>query len=104
MKTKLRTIVFCLAFGLLLTGCAKKDKGKLVRISTSFSLNDAVDGKIENMYYNGTLILEKSNGEELEAVCDTSFINKIRGGQILKVKFDKELNSWKVIGIVDDEK
>jgi len=66
---------------------------KVVGVKTSFSLNEALSGDIKNMYYEGALVLETSNGEEVEALCDTSLIKNIKGGQMLEIEFDKELDS-----------
>ena len=85
-------------------GCSKSEQGEVVGVKTSFSLDQAVSGEIKNMYYEGTLILEKSNGEKLEALCDKSLIKGIKGGQILEIEFDKTLNSWKVVKIISDPK
>jgi hypothetical protein len=77
------------------------EQGKLVGINTSFSLNDAAKGTIKDMYYEGKIIIEKSNGERREALCDLSLINKLKGGQTLKVIYDRKIKDWKVVAIIE---
>ena len=97
-------LVTTMLFLFIFIGCRKTDQGKVVGVKTSFSLDEAVSGEIKNMYYEGALILEKSNGEEVEAICDKSLYKNIKGGQILEIEFDKTLNSWKVVKIISDPK
>lgn len=101
MRSLLLTIIIAL---FLFMGCSKTkpEQGKVVGVKTSFSLNEAVSGEIKNMYFEGALVLEKSNGEKVEALCDNSLIKNIKGGQMLEIEFDKELNSWKVVKIINE--
>jgi hypothetical protein len=60
-----------------------------VGVTASFDAGDASDGLISNMYYEGELILEKADGEKVNALCDTSLIGDIRGGNGLKLHLTK---------------
>lgn len=97
-------LVTTMLFLFVFIGCTKSEQGKVVGVKASVSLNEAFSGEIKNMYYEGALILEKSNGEKVEALCDKSLIENIKGGQILEIAFDKTLNSWKVVKIISDPK
>jgi len=80
----------------------KTDKGELYAVSVSFGLNDALDGRIDKSKYEGTITLKKTNGEEIEALCEPALFKSLRGGQTIKVQFDKELDAWVAIKIIKD--
>ena len=74
-------------------------QGTLFGVGVSFTLDD---GKIKKMYYENDLVLKKTDGKKIRAICPISLINDIKGGQMLEVEFDKELNKYKVVKIVED--
>ena len=104
MRLFLRNVLFSAAMLslFLFAGCTKSDTGKVVGVKARMSLGELAGGEVSDMYYEGALVLEKSNGEQVEALCDTSLIKHIRGGQVLEIKFDKALDSWKVARIVSE--
>lgn len=79
-------------------------QGKVVKVTVSFSLDEAVRGRVKNMYYEGALILKKDDGKEIKTLCPIEMVENIRGGQMLEVEFDKELNNYKVVKIVEEPK
>jgi len=100
---KMRTALLIIISLLLMISCAKPiNQGKVVGVTASFDVGDASDGLISNMYYEGELILEKADGEKVNALCDTSLIGDIRGGQWVEIAFDKDLEKWKVVAIVKE--
>lgn len=79
-------------------------QGKLVKVTVSFSLDEAARGKVKQLYYEGALVLEKDDGNEIKALCPIEIVENIRGGQMLEVEFDKELNYYKVVKIIEEPK
>lgn len=66
-----------------------------------FSLNDAIGGKLDEskMRYQGTVSVDV-DGSIITAKCDVDIVNKLKGGQ--KVKLKKTNNgNWEVIGPLD---
>jgi len=80
----------------------KKDKGEFVGANVSFSLNDALDGYIDNQKYLGTIEIKKSNGEQISALCEALLYESLKGGEIIEIEFDKDLDSWKATKILKD--
>jgi hypothetical protein len=79
-------------------------QGKLVKVTVSFSLDEAVRGKVKQLYYEGALVLKKDDGKEIKALCPIEIVENIRGGQMLEVEFDKELINYKVVRIIEEPK
>lgn len=90
-------IVFVLLFA-----CNNVETGKVVGVKASFSLNDAMSDDIKSMYYEGQLVIEKSDGEKINAICEKSLVKSIKGGQEVEIVFDKDLDSWKVVRLIVD--
>ena len=84
----------------------KKDKGELVGISYNIEFSKLTPGSVdeEDMEFAGTITLEKANGEQIKALCEPSLAKTLKGGQIIEVVFDKELDSWKATRVVGDSK
>jgi hypothetical protein len=78
------------------------EQGKLVGVTAIMSLDDAARGIVKKMYYDGKVIIQKPNGEKREALCANEFVNKLKGGQTLKVTYDRTLKDWKVVAIVNE--
>jgi hypothetical protein len=103
MKTQLVRLIFLFTLILVLIACRKTDRGILVGVKAHFSLNDLQSGLTEkNVYYDGAIVIKKSNGKEIEAICDTSLAKKLKGGQTLKVVYDEKMAKWKVISIIKE--
>ena len=80
----------------------KKDKGEFVGAQVSFSLTDALDGRIENQIYLGTINIKKANGEQITVQCEHSLYESLKGGDIIEIEFDEELDSWKATKKIKD--
>ncbi len=81
-------------------GCRDTEQAKVIGLTASVALSEAVAGEIRSLYYEGSLVLERSNGERVEALCETRLIDDIRGGQMVEIEFDEELDSWRVAKIM----
>jgi hypothetical protein len=79
-------------------------RGALYAIGVSFTLDDAFSGEIKKLYYEKDIVLKKTDGKKIRAICPISLINNLKGGQMLEVEFDKELNKYKVIKVIEDPK
>jgi archaellum component FlaF (FlaF/FlaG flagellin family) len=70
-----------------------------VQATTNFSELDNIGDA--TIYYDGKLIIEKEDGEEIYAFCDKSIVEQIKGGTQVQIIFDKELDDWKVLKIIE---
>jgi hypothetical protein len=83
---------------LLLVSCQKTEHARVVGVSMSVAADALVTGRGDTRY-EGLLIIERSNGERIEALCDTALIRELTSGDMVEIEFDKELDSWKVVQI-----
>ncbi len=83
-------------------GCAQKvEQGKVVGIKATMNFSDLANGDIRSMYYEGMLIIEKANGERVDVFCEKSLVENIKSGQKVEITFDKALNDWKVVKLIE---
>lgn len=88
-------------FFIFFSSCNKTVQGKVVGIKASMGLNELQKGDVNNLFYEGKLIIEKPNGEKINALCDKELAKGIKGGQQVEIIFDKELDSWKIIRLIE---
>jgi exopolysaccharide biosynthesis predicted pyruvyltransferase EpsI len=100
MKKILKVLLF-LAIVAISSCSLKVEQGKVVGVqaTTNFSKLDNIGDA--TIYYDGKLIIEKEDGEKIYAFCDKSIVEHIKGGTQVEIIFDKELDDWKVLKIIE---
>ena len=97
----IRIILLLVLVCLLAVGCSRTKTGTLVGVEASFALDEALKGKIGQIEFGGTVIVELGDGTKVKAVCDKALWSKLRGGQKLKIT-PIDSDTWQVIGIVEN--
>jgi hypothetical protein len=97
-------ILTVLLLTILLTACNFGQKeGKLVGVWVSFSLQDAVDGGVDDLYFEGTVTIELNNGNEVSAIIEHNLLQELKGHDVVIIKkiepieVDGRKVEWKVI-------
>jgi hypothetical protein len=103
-KTLCVVLVTLLVFGL--TSCSISKQGKVVSVDVSFSLEDMLDGTIDNPVFGNTVTIETDNGKQFVAFWDEQLLGKPisidLSGVIVEFKPTDGSNKWKVTKIIDE--
>ena len=98
-----RNIMFLVLICLLVVSCGTRtETGVLVGIRATFALGDLIDDQvIQDMDFEGIVVVELDDGTRVEAVCDEEIWSQLQGGQRLEIAPIKDSDYWKVVRIVD---
>jgi hypothetical protein len=99
-------LVLLLCGVILLGGCAQKIEpetrtGKLVGVQVNFSLDDAMQGEINQVDFWGVVIVELDDGSKVDAAVDNDLAQILRGGDMLVIESVEGSEIWKVIGLAE---
>jgi hypothetical protein len=86
----------------LVAGCggSPNKTGKLVGIQTSFTLDDALDGTIDNQDFGGVVTVELDDGTKVNAIWDNKLGTNFIGGMELEIAPTEDSDYWEVVRIV----
>jgi hypothetical protein len=97
-------ILAVLLLTILLTACNVGQKeGKLVGVRVSFSLQDAIDGEVDDLYFLGTVSIELNDGNKVSAIIDENLLQELKGHDMVIIKkiepieVDGKKVEWEVI-------
>lgn len=86
----------------LVAGCGDSPNktGKLVGIQTSFALDDALDGTINNQDFGGVVTVELDDETKVNAIWDNKLGTNFIGGMELEIAPTEDSDYWEVVRIV----
>lgn len=99
-KVAIVLIVSILAiFLLLMAGCGSTNQvGTYKGPGVSMSLNEATSGNVSSMNYLGYINVELKNGERVQAKCDSTLMEKLKGQDKVTIKkVDSGKWQWEVV-------
>jgi hypothetical protein len=97
-------ILAVLLLTILLTACNVDQKeGKFVGFMASYSLQDAVEGGVDDLYFHGTVSIELKDGNKISAIIEENLLQELKGHDMVIIKkiepieVDGTKVGWKVI-------
>jgi len=100
MKKNLK-IILILTIVIACACSSKVEQGKVVGVKANMNFSEINKVEDATIYYDGKLIIEKADGEKINAFCDKSLVEHIKGGTQVEIIFDKKLDDWKVSKIIE---
>ncbi|MGD9119008.1 MAG: hypothetical protein PVJ08_09830 [Dehalococcoidia bacterium] len=89
---------------ILISGCGPGTEtrtGKLIGVQVSFSLDDAMEGEIEQMDFWGVVTIELDDGSQVDAAVDDELAQVLKGGDMVVIESVEGSEMWKVVELAD---
>jgi hypothetical protein len=83
------------------TGGPETQTGELVGVQVEFSLDEAMEGEIENMDFWRVVIVELDDGRKVDATVDKALARELKGGDMVVIEAVESSEMWRVVGLAD---